>query len=1496
MKPVKPFVLIKNLSLRKAPAVFSPHGASRSPVAQVSWESAPGVRAPTLGRFREVANDTDKQHYHEAMSQLLFPGHRDLVAEAMGLPVVGQLKSWGAYEGNVNPGTQISVELPNPQGRIDPHTHKQISAYASALGHLTNQDAMAWHRPYFDGNPADENGVSVDIGRPFSKEETLSIYAATQKLTGHSGFPPIASPEGARFLSFEGDNKAFQDMVHQAVNHVFLDHPGIHPSLKAFESEGDYIDHDWSKGEDNNEGYHSRLREAGRSDLYRNLERQLRQRIAGVKRSAGSLYGWSPRFDVEDEEGVTSRDPSTARKEHLIDHYSPHSNLSVIDPAFMGSAHAGAERAREDKIPRSYAYSGGTIPEPMFLNDNITQYRMRVPLALYDTNKDTAGYSNRLEELGMRRGTPAHVTAQEKMIAAGGWDGILNPERPDTVQILRPIRVNGDGTGSLLTPQGEEIPFEGETGKKSKMKPVAKAFVLIKAAAKPVHALQVVPKDVDAHYTDHLPMLSDGAVDHLASTWDASPTGISNSEYNTDTKASAILRHAMANHPEIPKDAAYNGRYLRQQIRFSDPAEGGVRAASNPPHRDSVRNDLLDAAYKASPAFTKWADERGEQGLAGKELPGRMDSDSGLLELAHLGSEAKGWYKSVRDAVTAHHPDPHVQQQLLGLFGALGQKTRVIDNYGYLHRAWGRFVNGLLPDSSTTDTLTEAGVLKSFGAKGVESDNLMAALTRKPFKTAKLMDYAMAIMGDKRAVPADDFMLRAVLGQTTSTQGDNAAANERERDYISGRVNHIADLMGIHPAEAQAMIWVGYKRAVSQHIERAANIVENDEHAKDGKALAAKIRNYGAAVSNEGNIGEIMKRFGVSDEHGQIKGMMPIPGQDLVGKHVGTLRQMANNGDIARSYYSPLSIDRGADKVHGVIKELQEAGHPLFQDVETDKAGRLVMAKDAMRQIRDTLRSRGVPTQMPNSPKEFAKVKPETEVQFAPANAGEARIVISPEGLNRAFTEKDFLTDMAKLFRIQQEVRSKEYRAREPMAGFHDDFAESLHDITKAAHKRLGGLEDVTAKAMPAGVRETRRDFVYGSAGNGGTMPATNKLRGQARSVGNNLPIGSRGTRPEQLRLRRAGGGELTPLKAFVLIKAGGQDDLQATAAESAPVSDRRGKGSRPAQRAEYKADAGGATFDGGNIGERRVDGRGGTWEARPGRDGVDWHRIETDDEKDSRISREANLSHWMDKTGMRDRLSRPTPARPRKPQNTLIAPEREESTEATKAFVFIKAMVSQTQYHNDVEIPLSDVKDRKWVGQSSHYADANPTLPQRARAAAYSAADWVRDNTGAAGATNRSRAKTARLDQLGQDIQNRRRAERQHDIDSGTAYDQRSHPMGLERHTDEMGSVRYTPKPPAAEPTPEPAADPYTSGYEAGHDYALPESEADNMTPPETRHAKSVAEQIAVHRNRLDIGTQPRSEIKEWWDKWHKGTHKHDLPQSLTGYLDQFMEDLHSQ
>jgi len=110
------------------------------------------------------------------------------------------------------------------------------------------------------------------------------------------------------------------------------------------------------------------------------------------------------------------------------------------------------------------------------------------------------------------------------------------------------------------------------------------------------------------------------------------------------------------------------------------------------------------------------------------------------------------------------------------------------------------------------------------------------------------------------------------------------------------------------------------------------------------------------------------------------------------------------------------------------------------------------------------------------------------------------------------------------------------------------------------------------------------------------------------------------------------------------------------------------------------------------------------------------------------------------------------------------------------------------------------------------------------------------------------------------------------------------------------MGSVRYTPKPPAAEPTPEPAADPYTSGYEAGHDYALPESEADNMTPPETRHAKSVAEQIAVHRNRLDIGTQPRSEIKEWWDKWHKGTHKHDLPQSLTGYLDQFMEDLHSQ
>ena len=68
-----------------------------------------------------------------------------------------------------------------------------------------------------------------------------------------------------------------------------------------------------------------------------------------------------------------------------LEHYS-RERRKIIDPEFMGTAYAGEERKRPERVPRSYWYLAGTNPEHWF--KNYTKHTWEGNLRLYDIGKD----------------------------------------------------------------------------------------------------------------------------------------------------------------------------------------------------------------------------------------------------------------------------------------------------------------------------------------------------------------------------------------------------------------------------------------------------------------------------------------------------------------------------------------------------------------------------------------------------------------------------------------------------------------------------------------------------------------------------------------------------------------------------------------------------------------------------------------------------------------------------------------------------------------------------------------------------------------------------------------------------------------------------------------------------------------------------------------------------------------------------------------------------
>jgi hypothetical protein len=294
-------------------AKFDYQDAALTKMAQISVESIPSTNS---GHFPEIFDAPVEQiiEYHHAIDKaFLDDDGYDIVAKELGMLQLGVSTGLGSWEGRNDPVSQNEVIVPRQyrvkeDGVISDDAKDLINAYVATKGILLKQDAIGWHRPFFkkSNTRKAQDGIDVNIGRPFSLRETQEISQALSEY----GIEPISTATGVRFINFSDDqgsfysgldnykpgksNMDFEKAVNNALEMITFDNAET-ANAKRFVSDNGLTENNWQENQ-NGEGYlDNRLRE--RPDLQgrvTDIIKKLQPRIREVETEFSEKYGWSP--------------------------------------------------------------------------------------------------------------------------------------------------------------------------------------------------------------------------------------------------------------------------------------------------------------------------------------------------------------------------------------------------------------------------------------------------------------------------------------------------------------------------------------------------------------------------------------------------------------------------------------------------------------------------------------------------------------------------------------------------------------------------------------------------------------------------------------------------------------------------------------------------------------------------------------------------------------------------------------------------------------------------------------------------------------------------------------------------------------------------------------------------------------------------------------------------------------------------------------------------
>ena len=291
-----------------ATAKFDFNDAIQNNKAQISWESIPSKTSNHIPEIFDSSYEV-QQEYHVAISKaFLDDDGYDLIARELGVPSTGEFEAPGYFEGKVSPGTQIEQLLPRqykgkPWGALEPAGEKLMRVYAATRGLVSKQDGVGVHRPFYDVRKKDANGMEINIGRPFTEEETKELASLLQKYAGHGEYAPIGSRGGVRIINFDYiniPNNKFHNIVLSAVNDIKLN---SEVNIERFHAQNALIENDWSKNK-NGEDYIRQIRREGQPDIYRKVYsviKKINARIDDIDQDFSERYGFTRNQELNAE-------------------------------------------------------------------------------------------------------------------------------------------------------------------------------------------------------------------------------------------------------------------------------------------------------------------------------------------------------------------------------------------------------------------------------------------------------------------------------------------------------------------------------------------------------------------------------------------------------------------------------------------------------------------------------------------------------------------------------------------------------------------------------------------------------------------------------------------------------------------------------------------------------------------------------------------------------------------------------------------------------------------------------------------------------------------------------------------------------------------------------------------------------------------------------------------------------------------------------------------
>jgi hypothetical protein len=396
----------------KDQAKFDFEDAMTNSLAQISWESIPGATADHMPEIFDAEYPVLQQYHVDMSKAFLDENGNDLISKYLGILSPGNFEAPGYFEGRVSPGSQTKIVAPRRykavdladidkklregvitkeeaealrEQRLDPQSEDLIAAYAAVRGILMKQDGVGFHRPFYNKSlrKGDLNAVEIDIGRPFTKEETADFAQILSNISGHGEFNPIGSVNGVRLINFDyllpegkdysnfGDRKEFNDnfnaMVVKALKEMkFKNNEAV--KNKRFYAKAGYLGNNWKENK-NGESYYADI--AARSpDLSRrvyDIVRKIQPRIEAVDQEYASKFGW--RINDSINRVFRSPDPSTGRADQAdygatvrgavrpngnlaLTHYA-NKKIDVTNPLLSGT---GADRVKRNKAPNAIWY------------------------------------------------------------------------------------------------------------------------------------------------------------------------------------------------------------------------------------------------------------------------------------------------------------------------------------------------------------------------------------------------------------------------------------------------------------------------------------------------------------------------------------------------------------------------------------------------------------------------------------------------------------------------------------------------------------------------------------------------------------------------------------------------------------------------------------------------------------------------------------------------------------------------------------------------------------------------------------------------------------------------------------------------------------------------------------------------------------------------------------------------------------------------------------